>query len=137
SSQGWSAGLTIGLIAAGVVLLTAFWIIESRSTAPLLPPRVVWERNRGGSYLVGLMLGTALLAFFLFLTFYLQQILGYSALESGVAFLPFTVGIGIGVALAAQLAAGLRPGLLIAIGLVVAAGGLALLTRIGVDTSYW
>ena len=65
--------------------------------APVVPLRVLWERNRGGSYLVGLMIGTALLAFFLFLTFYLQQILGYSALRSGVAFLPFTVGIGIGV----------------------------------------
>ena len=105
--------------------------------APVVPLRVLWERNRGGSYLVGLMIGTALLAFFLFLTFYLQQILGYSALRSGVAFLPFTVGIGIGVGLSAQLATRLRPGLLIAIGLVVAAGGLALLTRIGVDTSYW
>jgi EmrB/QacA subfamily drug resistance transporter len=137
SSEGWSAGLTIGLIAAGVVLLTAFWIIESRSAAPLLPPRVVWERNRGGSYLVGLMLGTALLAFFLFLTFYLQQILGYSALESGVAFLPFTVGIGIGVGLSAKLATLVRPAPLIAIGLLLAAGGLALLTRIGLDTGYW
>ena len=77
--------------------------------APVVPLRVLWERNRGGSYLVGLMIGTALLAFFLFLTFYLQQILGYSALRSGVAFLPFTVGIGIGVGLSAQLATRLRP----------------------------
>ena len=137
SSQGWSAPRTVGFVLAGLVLLVVFVVIEARVVAPLLPLRVLWERNRGGSYLVGLMIGTALLAFFLFLTFYLQQILGYSALRSGVAFLPFTVGIGIGVGLSAQLATRLRPGLLIAIGLVVAAGGLALLTRIGVDTSYW
>lgn len=136
SEQGWSATRTIGFIVAGVVLLIAFVIIESRAAAPLLPLRVLWERNRGGSYLVGLMIGAALLAFFLFLTFYLQQILGYSALRSGVAFLPFTFGIGIGVGLAAKLATLLRPGLLIAVGLLVAAGGLALLTRIGVDTGY-
>ncbi|GAA2556811.1 MFS transporter [Winogradskya consettensis] len=137
SSQGWSAGLTIGLIAAGVVLLVAFWIVEHRSANPLLPLRVVQERNRGGSYLVGLMLGTALLAFFLFLTFYLQLILGYSALRSGLAFLPFTLGIGAGVGVGAKLATLVRPGVLIASGLLVAAAGLALLTRIGVDTSYW
>lgn len=135
-TDGWSAPLTLTLFTVAAALLAGFLVVEARSAAPLLPLRVLRDRNRGGAYLVGLMLGAALLAFFLFLTFYLQQTLGYSALRSGVAFLPFTVGIGAGAVASSVLSPRLRPGPVIAVGLLVAAAGMALLTRIDVDSGY-
>ena len=87
------ASLTIGLLAAAVVSLGAFVAIELRSAHPLLPMRVILDRNRGGSFLASLLVGSALLGTFLFLTYFLQETLGYSALKTGFAFLPFSGGI--------------------------------------------
>ncbi len=75
------------------MLLAAFVLIEIRSKNPLLPMRVILERNRGGSFLSSFMVGAGLLGMFLFLTYYFQGNLGYSALKSGFAFLPFSAGI--------------------------------------------
>jgi EmrB/QacA subfamily drug resistance transporter len=84
----WSAALTIGSLVAGVVLLAAFVFAESRVSHPLLPLRVVLDRARGGSYLSVGLTGIAVFGVFLFLTYYLQQIKGYSPVTSGLAFLP-------------------------------------------------
>ena len=78
---------------SAIVLLTTFVLIERRTATPLLPLRVVLDRNRGGSFLASLLVGIALFGTFLFLTFYLQGTLHYSALKSGFAFLPFSAGI--------------------------------------------
>src|SRR4051794_21921895 len=137
SSDGWGAAATIEFLVAAAVLLVAFVLIELRSSHPLLPMRVILDRNRGGSYLSALLLGVGLFGVFLFLTFYLQITLGYSALQTGVAFLPFTVGIILGAGLSAQLLTRVGPRLLMFAGLLMAAGGMALLTRIGVDTGFW
>ncbi len=93
STDGWASTATVALLAVAVVLLVAFVVIERFSTHPLLPLRVVTERNRGGSYLTTLLIGLGLFGTFLFLTYYLQQTLHYSALKTGLAFLPFSVGI--------------------------------------------
>ncbi len=87
-TAGWGAALTIGSLVAGVVLLAAFTFAESRVSHPLLPRRVVLDRARGGSYISVGLTGIAVFGVFLFLTYYLQQIKGYSPVISGLAFLP-------------------------------------------------
>jgi EmrB/QacA subfamily drug resistance transporter len=136
ASDGWDSGVTIAYLVAAVALLVAFVVIEMRSKHPLLPLRVVLDRNRGGAFLSALLIGVGLFGVFLFLTFYLQVTLGYSALMTGVAFLPFTFGIIGGAGVSAALSR-VGPRLLMFSGLLLAAIGMAMLTRIGVDTSFW
>ena len=93
SSDGWSSSTTITFLSIGVVLLIAFVFVETRSSHPLLPMRVVAERNRGGSFLASFLLGAGLFAMFVFLSYYMQGVLHYSALKAGIAFLPFAAGI--------------------------------------------
>ena len=94
------------------------------------------DRNRGGSFLASLLVGIALFGMFLFLTYYLQGTLHYSALKSGFAFLPFSGGIIVSAILASQLLPRLGPRVLMTGGLVMAALGLAWFTQIGLHTSY-
>src|ERR1700689_1661908 len=84
----WSNPFTIGFLVVGVVLLAAFAFVESRAKHPLLPPRVVLSRTRGGSALTMLFASVGLFGVFLFLTYYLQDTLGFSPVKTGVAFLP-------------------------------------------------
>ena len=135
-SDGWGAAGTVGLLAGAVVALIAFVLIESRSAHPLLPLRVVADRNRGGAFLSSLLVGISLFGVFLFLTYYLQGTLHYSALKSGFAFLPFSGGIIVAATVASQLLPRVGPRRLIGVGLVLAAAGLAWFTQIGVDSSY-
>jgi EmrB/QacA subfamily drug resistance transporter len=137
ASDGWDSATTIGFLAAAGVLLVSFVLIELRSSHPLLPMRVILDRNRGGSYLTALLIGAGLFGVFLFLTYYMQLTLGYSALKTGVAFLPFTAGIILGAALSAQMVTRVGPRILMFTGMVLAAAGMVLLTRIGVDTGFW
>jgi EmrB/QacA subfamily drug resistance transporter len=136
-SDGWTSGITLGLYIASAVLLVAFVIVEGRVRAPLLPLRVVTERNRGGVYL---SLGLAIIGMFglfLFLTYYLQVVKGYSALKSGVAFLPMVAGMIVGsTQIGARLMLRVRPRYLMAPGFLVAAVGMGILAQIKVDSSY-
>ncbi len=134
---GWTAGLTIGLLVAAAVLLVIFVLIERAVAHPLLPMRVVLDRNRGGSYLGLTLASMALFGVFLFLTYYLQTTLGYSPIATGVAFLPM---IGAIMLTATTSTAILLPriGARIptAAGLFLGAVGMVLFTQIGVDTAY-
>jgi EmrB/QacA subfamily drug resistance transporter len=136
SVQGWTAGTTLSFLILAVVLLVAFVVWESRAKNPLLPLRIVLDRNRGGSYLTFLLVGAGLFAMFLFLTYYFQVNLGYSPLKSGFAFLPFSGGIILTAGVVAQLLprVGAKP--LMVIGLTMAVAGMLLLTQITQDTSY-
>jgi EmrB/QacA subfamily drug resistance transporter len=136
ASHGWGATLTVSLLASAVVLLSAFVVIEMRVAHPLLPLKVILERNRGGSFLASLFVGMALLGTFLFLTYFLQGILGYSALRTGFAFLPFSAGIIIGATLASRMLPRTGPKMLMVAGLSLAILGLLWFTRLGVDSSY-
>ncbi len=136
ASDGWSAPLTVGLLSAAAVVLVAFVAIELRSEHALLPLRVVLDRNRGGAYLASLLVGSAMLGTFLFLTYFFQGTLHYSALKTGFAFLPFSGGIIVGATIASRLLPRLGPRPLMVTGLLLAAGGLAWFTRLGVDSSY-
>ena len=135
-TDGWSASLTIALLAGAVLLLGTFFGIELRSEHPLLPLRVILDRNRGGSYLASLLVGCALLGTFLFLTYFFQGTLHYGALKTGFAFLPFSLGIIIGAGLASRLLPRVGPRALMVTGLVLAGAGLVWFTRLGVDSSY-
>jgi predicted MFS family arabinose efflux permease len=107
-----------------------------RSASPLLPMRVVLDRNRGGSYLASLLVFAGLFTMFLFLSYYFQYNLGYSALKSGIAFLPFSLGIIVTSGVVSGLLPRTGPKPLMLIGLALAAIGLVTFTFIS-DTSSW
>jgi EmrB/QacA subfamily drug resistance transporter len=135
-SDGWGSSITLTYLLVAVALLAAFVAIEARSKHPLLPLRVVLERNRGGAFIAALLSGMGLFGMFLFLTYYLQGTLHYSALKAGFAFLPFSIGIVIGAGLTSQLLPKLGPRNLMVPGLLLAAAGLLWFTRIGISASY-
>jgi EmrB/QacA subfamily drug resistance transporter len=137
SSDGWGSPVTVTLLSVAVALLVAFVVVETRSSHPLLPLRVVAERNRGGSYLASFLLGAGLFAMFVFLSYYMQGVLHYSALKAGIAFLPFAVGIVVAAAASSSLVPRIGPRIPMTAGMLVGAIGLAWLTQIGVHTSYW
>ncbi|MTA15682.1 MAG: DHA2 family efflux MFS transporter permease subunit [Actinobacteria bacterium] len=136
ATNGWSDSHTIAFLVGAVVLLALFIAIEKRVENPLMPLRVVTERNRGGSYLGSLVVGAGLFSMFLFLGLYLQVILGYSPLKSGFAFLPFTAGIIVFAGIASTLLPKFGPRPLMVPGLIAAGIGLLMLTRITPETSY-
>jgi EmrB/QacA subfamily drug resistance transporter len=137
AEDGWGASLTVGLFVAAGVLLAAFVVVERTIRAPLLPLRVVTDRNRGGVYA---SLGLAIISMFglfLFLTYYFQIVEHYSALKTGVAFLPMVVAMITGsTQIGARLMNHVPPRLLMAPGFVVASIGMLLLTQIKVGSSY-
>jgi EmrB/QacA subfamily drug resistance transporter len=135
-ADGWSSSVTLGLIGAAVVLLGSFVLIERSSRHPLLPLRVITDRNRGGSYIAALLVGISLFATFLFLTYYFQGTLGYSAVRTGFAFLPFSLGIIMGATVSSRLLPRVGPRFVMVAGFIVAGVGLFLLTGIGVHTNY-
>jgi EmrB/QacA subfamily drug resistance transporter len=134
--QGWTAPPTLFFLGLAVVLLVAFVVWELRVQNPLLPMRIVLDRNRGGSYLTFLFVGAGLFAMFLFLTYYFQINLGYSPLKAGFAFLPFSGGIILAAGLVAQLLPRIGPRPLLIPGLIMAIVGMVLLTRIDQTTAY-
>ena len=136
ATKGWSATSTISFLIAAVVLLVAFVVIETKVANPMMPLRVVTERNRGGSYLGSLIVGAGLFSMFLFLGLYLQIVLGYTPLKSGFAFLPFTAGIIVFAGVASQLLPKFGPKPLMVPGLIFAGIGLLMLTQITPETSY-
>src|SRR5690348_15233366 len=133
----WATPSTWGFLAAGLVLGVAFAAWQGRAAHPLLPPRVVLDRNRGGAYL-SLFIGTAgLFGTFLFLTYYLQQTLGYSPLVTGVAYLPISAGLIVMANLSTiVLMPRFGPKPLVASGMAAAAGGTAWLAQLGPHTGY-
>ena len=135
-TDGWSSTTAVTLFVAAGVLLLTFVVIELRAAHPLLPLRVVLERNRGGSFLASLLVGTAMLGTFLSLTYYFQGTLHYSALKSGFAFVPFSLGIIAGATAASRLLPRFGPRTVMTGGLVMAAAGLFLFSTIGVHSTY-
>ncbi|HEV2633866.1 MAG TPA: MFS transporter [Actinocrinis sp.] len=136
-SDGWGSTATLGFLAASVVLLVVFAVAQARSQAPLLPLRVVTDRNRGGAYLTIGISVVGMFGAFLFLTFYLQVVLGYTPFVSGLAFLPMVVGMMLG---ATQIAVRLLPKVparfLMVPGGLIAATAMVMLAHIKVDGSY-
>ncbi|WP_329119497.1 MFS transporter [Streptomyces sp. NBC_01353] len=136
-SAGWSDATTIGMFVSSAVLLAAFVLTEAKVKSPLLPLRVLTERNRGGVYL---SLGLAIIAMFglfLFLTYYLQVVKGYSPVKTGFAFLPMIAGMIIGsTQIGTRLMMRVPPRWLMGPGFLTAGVGMLLLTQLEIGTSY-
>ncbi|MFJ9634305.1 MFS transporter [Streptomyces sp. NPDC101175] len=136
ADKGWHDSLTIGSFAAAAVLLLAFVIIESRAKEPITPLRMFADRNRSGTYVIMLSLAAAMFGMFFYIVLFVQNVLGYSPIQAGLAFLPVTVVIAAGAGLSQQFLPrfGPRPFMLVGSGL--AAIGLAWQTLISSDSSY-
>ncbi len=136
-SHGWSSPLVLGLIAGGVALLVAFVWWQNRAPSPLLPLHIVKDRNRAGCFLTMGLAVIGMFGVFLFMTYYLQVVLGYSPVKTGLAFLPLTVAIIIGsTQISARLLPRVAPRVLMVPGMILAAGGMLFFTQLTVDSAY-
>jgi EmrB/QacA subfamily drug resistance transporter len=133
----WSSPQTWAFLAAGVAILVLFVLVEARAAHPLLPLRIPGDRDRGGCYLAVFITGAGMFGCFLFLTYYLQNMLGYSPVKTGLAFLPMVACIMI----AAQVSTIILlprtgPQIPVAIGMLLGAGGMVWLTGIHLQGNY-
>jgi predicted MFS family arabinose efflux permease len=136
-TAGWGAALTLGSLAAGVVLLAGFVLAEQRVTHPLLPLQVILDRTRGGAYVAVGVAGIAIFGVFLFLTYYLQTVKGYSPVTSGLAFLPMIACIFISSnSSSILLLPRVGPRALIATGMLLGGGAMGYLTRLTITSAY-
>jgi EmrB/QacA subfamily drug resistance transporter len=136
-TSSWSSPLTIIALAASVVLLAAFVLIEQRVEHPLLPLHIVWNRARGGAYASIVLAGSGVFAVFLFLTYFMQQNLDLSPLTTGVAFLPMTALIVVSSTTAqTRLLPRTGPKPLIVAGMTLGVIAMLLLTRLTPSSSY-
>ncbi|WP_326609878.1 MFS transporter [Streptomyces scopuliridis] len=136
SEEGWSDGVALGAIALGVVLLAVFVAIERKARQPITPLRLFANRNRASSYLIMLLLVASMLGMWFFLTQFLQEVLGFSPIKAGIAFLPLTVAILGFTQASTKLIARYTPKALIATGAAIMLVGMTWLTQISADSSY-
>src|ERR1700748_3037854 len=137
ATHNWHTPSTWGFLVAGVALLVVFAIWQTRAASPLLPPRVVLDRNRGGAYVSMLIASAGMFATFLFLTYYLQQTLGYMPIVTGFAFLPIAGGIAVSANLSTiVLMPRIGPKPLVATGMLVGAGAMTWFAQLGPHTAY-
>ncbi|NUS87233.1 MAG: MFS transporter [Streptomyces sp.] len=136
-SHDWDSPATFGFLAAGAVLLAAFTWWQTRAPHPLLPLRILLDRNRGASFVSVLISGAGMFGVFLFLTYYLQQSLGYTPIRTGLAFLPMVAALMLTSTLATTtLIPRLGPKPVVPLGMGLAAAGMAWLTALDLDSGY-
>jgi EmrB/QacA subfamily drug resistance transporter len=137
TQHGWGTAETIGLLAGSVALILAFFAIELRSKAPLLPLRIFRLRTLTASNLSGLLMGGAIFSQFFLLTLYMQQVLHYSALKTGVAYIGLTLTIIVFSAVAQSLTTRIGVRRVLPTGLLLSTVALVLFARLPVDGHYW
>lgn len=135
-SDGWNGTSTVTFLAISVVLLFVFLFIEYKSSHPLLPLKIVLERNRGGAYLSSFFVGVGLFSMFLFISYFFQAVLQYSPLTSGLLFLPFSAGVVISAGIASQLLPRFGPRWVTFTGFVMAVIGMSLYIRLSPESTY-
>ena len=136
-SSGWTKPATLITLIGGAVLLAVFVVVERRVAHPLLPLRVILDRNRAGAYLAMFFAAIGMFGVFLFLTYYLEENLQWSAVKTGVAFLPLTLVLVVVAAVGnTVLLSRVSARFLVPFGLLIAAVGMALLTNIGLTSNY-
>ena len=136
-TEGWHSPATLVPLIAGVALLVVFVLVERRVEHPLLPLRVVLDRSRGGAYLTVAIAGIGMFGLFLFLTYYLATTLAFSPVQTGAAFLPMLAMLMVtAIALGTVLVPRMGPRPLVPTGALIAALGMALLTRVDLDSTY-
>ncbi|MFJ2830277.1 MFS transporter [Streptomyces sp. NPDC087263] len=136
AEEGWRDSLTIGSFGASVVLLAAFVFIEMRAKEPITPLRMFADRNRSGTYVIMLSLAAAMFGMFFFIVLFVQNVLSYTPIEAGLAFLPVTVAIAIGAGLSQRFLPVLGPKPFMLVGSALVALGLGWQTFINPDSSY-
>ncbi|GGK05641.1 MFS transporter [Streptomyces camponoticapitis] len=136
SEEGWRDSVTIGSFAAAVILLAAFALVESRAKEPITPLRMFADRNRSGTYVIMLSLAAAMFGMFFFIVLFVQNVLDYSPIESGLAFLPVTLAIGLGAGLSQRLLPVLGPKPFMVVGSTITGLGLFWQTLITPESSY-
>ncbi|MCU1617704.1 MAG: pur [Frankiales bacterium] len=137
TATGWTEPWALFFIGAGALLVALFVVVELRVENPLLPMRLVLDRNRGGAYLTSTLVGAGLIGAFFFLSLYFQQVLGYKPVEAGLASLPTTLGVLVSAGAASGLVPRIGPKPLMVVGGLLAAGGLYLMSFLGVHSSFW
>ncbi|MGH3504115.1 MAG: MFS transporter, partial [Nocardioidaceae bacterium] len=136
ATHGWTDPSTLGPLIGGVGLLLVFLLAQARVRSPLLPLPIVAHRSRGGAYLSFVLIMVGMFGMFLFVSFYLQTVAGYTPLQTGVAFLPFAAGVlGVSV-LIGRIITRFPARVFLATGLLLAAAGMAWLTQLGIDGRY-
>ncbi|MER5513182.1 MFS transporter [Streptomyces sp. NPDC002763] len=136
SEEGWRDALTLGSFGAAVVLLLAFVFIETRAKEPITPLRMFADRNRSGTYVIMLSLAAAMFGMFFYIVLFVQNVLGYSPIRAGLAFLPVTVAIAVGAGLSQRFLPVLGPKPFMMTGSALVAVGLTWQTFIKPDSSY-
>jgi EmrB/QacA subfamily drug resistance transporter len=136
SSHGWASATTLGLLAAAAALIAAFLVIEARSAAPLLPLSFFRNRIATAANVAGLLLGAVIFPMFVFLSLYMQQVLGYSPIKTGLAFLVIAVGMIAASGLAQGLVTRAGTRLVLTTGLLGFAAAQVLFFRLPVGGSY-
>jgi EmrB/QacA subfamily drug resistance transporter len=136
TDAGWGSTQTLGLLALSAALIAAFVAIELRSDAPLMPFRIFRLRTLTGANIVGLLVGASLFSMFFFITLYMQQVLGYSAIKAGLSYLPLALTIIAASAIASQLVTriGFKP--VMAAGMAFIATGLVWFSQVSVDGGF-
>jgi EmrB/QacA subfamily drug resistance transporter len=136
TDAGWGSTKTVGLLAAAAALIAMFVAIEQRAKSPLMPFRIFRLRTLTGANVVGLLVGASLFSMFFFISLYMQQVLGYSAIKTGISYLPLALTIIVAAGIASQLVTrvGYKPVLLA--GLAFIAAGLVWFGQVSLDGSY-
>jgi len=136
TDAGWGSTRTLGLLALSAALIAAFVAIELRSAAPLMPFRIFRLRTLTGANVVGLLVGASLFSMFFFITLYMQQVLGYSAIKAGLSYLPLALTIIVASAVASQLVTriGFKP--VLAMGMTFIAAALVWFSQVSVDGGF-
>ncbi|HEY0472901.1 MAG TPA: MFS transporter [Kribbella sp.] len=136
AQNGWGDTVTLSFIIGGVVLIALFLAIEARSKHALMPFRILANRTRGVSFVAMLVVGAALFSMFYFLGIYIQNVMGYSALKTGFAFLPFSFGIVVAAQIGSTLIARMDPRWIAGVGATLAAGGMFGFSQLTVTSGY-
>jgi len=135
--RGWTDSVTVACFGAATALLTGFVVWQSKSIHPMIALRLFTSRPRSGSYITMLFIGSGMFGTFYFLTLYMQQILGFSPVQTGFAYLPFSFGMGAAAAASSKLVERVAPRFIAAPGLMSAACGMLLFSRLRPDSEYF
>src|SRR3954465_3779839 len=136
NDAGWGSGQTIGLLALSAALLIAFVLIERRAPSPLMPFSIFRLRTLTGANVVGLLVGASLFSMFFYISLYMQQVLGYSAIKAGLSYLPLALSIIVSAGVASQLVTKIGFKSVLAAGMALIAAALVWFSQISVDGSF-
>jgi EmrB/QacA subfamily drug resistance transporter len=136
-STSWTDPVALGSMIVGALLLVVFVGLEIKAAHPLLPLRVVLDRTRGGSFVAVFVIGMGMFSIFLFLTYYFAASLGYSPIKTGLAYLPMVAAVAVSSTMMSSLVLPkVGPKIVVSASFLAAAAGMALLTRLELDSTY-